>query len=245
MIDEVHYGKTTHPPGPKFLMDMGYDQEPVLPASITVPPQSRYPLRSLHSSVTPSLCRLLTLTMNEFTSAPAAVIESVSASDIDRNSSVTVTFSSDPFGQSFTETISVSGIHLTLVIVLHYDVNRHCCQLIKMDLGTPSHRLPQWKSRLRSAYIFSIDTMSIHTIVDIDLVISAARVARRPSIVVVFTKDDAPNCLSTVGLPQLYFDQLRIMKRHIDNTVLSVVHKAITGPKFNRRTLQKQIDWND
>jgi hypothetical protein len=87
--------------------------------------------------------------------------------------------------------------------------------------------------------------MSVHIIADIDLVISAARAAGRPSIIVVFTKDDASNCLSAVGLPQLYFDQLRIMKRHIDNTVLAVVHKAITGPKFNRRTLQKKLDWND
>jgi hypothetical protein len=226
-------------------MDMGYDQEPVLPALITVPPQSRYPLRSRHNSVTPFLCKLLPLPMNEFTSAPAAVIASISASDIDRNSSVTVTFSGDPFGQSFPETINVSGIHPTLGLVLHYYVDRHHCQLLKMDLGTPSHRLPQWKSRLRSAYIFPIYTMSVHTIADIDLVISAARAVGRPYIVVVFTKDDAPNCLSAVGLPQLYFDQLRIMKRHIDNTVLAFVHKAITGPKFNRRTLQKQLDWND
>jgi hypothetical protein len=87
--------------------------------------------------------------------------------------------------------------------------------------------------------------MSVHTIADIDVVISAARAAGRTSIVVVFTKDDAPNCLSAVGLPQLYLDQLRIMKRHIDDTILDVVHKAITGPKFNRRTLQKKLDWND
>jgi hypothetical protein len=183
--------------------------------------------------------------MNEFTSSPAAVIASVSTSDIDRNSSVTVTFSTDPFGQSFPETIIVSGIHPTLSLVLHYDVDRHRCQLIKMDLGTPSHRLPQWKSRLRYAYILSVDTMSVRTIADIGLVISEARAAGRQSIVVVFTKDDAPNCLSAVGLPQLYFDQLRIMRRHIDNTVLAVFQKAITGPKFNRRTLQKKLDWND
>jgi hypothetical protein len=138
--------------------------------------------------------------MNEFTSGPVAVIASVSASDIDHNSSVTVTFSSDPFGKSFPETINVSGIHPTLGLVLHYDVDRHRCQLIKMDLGTPSHRLPQWKSRLRSAYIFSIDTMSVHTIAGISLIISEARAAGCTSIVVVFTKDDAPNCLSTVGL---------------------------------------------
>jgi hypothetical protein len=35
------------------------------------------------------------------------------------------------------------------------------------------------------------------------------------------------------------------MRGHIDNTVLAVVHKAIMGPKFNRRALQKQLDWND
>jgi hypothetical protein len=216
-IDEAHYGNTTRPPGPHILMDMGYGQEPVLPALITVPPQ------------------LLPLPMNEFTSAPAADIASVSASDIDLSSSVTVTFSTDPFGHSFPETIIVSGIHPTLGLFLHYDVNRHRCQVIKMDLGTTSHRLPQWKSRLRCAYILSVDTMSVHTIADIVLFISEARAAGRPSIVVVFTKDDAPNCLCAVGLPQLYFDQLWIMRRHIDNTVLDVVHKAITGPKFNRR----------
>jgi hypothetical protein len=200
-------------------MDMGYDQESVLPALLTVPPQSRYPFRLRHNSVRPFLCKLLPLPMNEFTSAPVAVIASVSASDMDRNSSVTVTFSIDPFVQSFPETIIISGIHPTLGLVLHYYVDRHRCQLIKMDLGRPSHRLPQWKSRLRSAYILSIDTMSIHTITDIGLVISEGRAAGCPSIVVLFTKDDAPNCLSTVGLPQLYFDQLRIMRRHIDNTV--------------------------
>jgi hypothetical protein len=226
-------------------MDMGYDQEPVLPELINVPPQSRYPFRSRNNSVTPFLCKLLPLPMNEFTSAPAAIIASVSASDIDRNSSVTITFSSDPFGKSFPETIIFSGIHPTLGLVLHYDVDRHRCQLIKMDLGTPSHRLPQWKSCLRSAYILSVDTISVHTIADIGLVISEARAAGRPSIVVVFTKDDAPNSLSAVGLPQLYCDQLRIMRGHINNTVLAVVHKAITGPKFNHRTLHKQLDWND
>jgi hypothetical protein len=87
--------------------------------------------------------------------------------------------------------------------------------------------------------------MSVDTIADIGLVISEARAAGRTSIVVLLTNDDAPNCLSAVGLPQLYFDQLRIVRGHIDNTVLDVVHKTITGPKFNRRTLQKQLDWND
>jgi hypothetical protein len=65
------------------------------------------------------------------------------------------------------------------------------------------------------------------------------------SVAVAFTKDDAPNCLYAVGLSQLYFNQLWIMKGHITNTVLTFVHKATTGPKFNHRTLQKKLDWKD
>jgi hypothetical protein len=86
--------------------------------------------------------------------------------------------------------------------------------------------------------------MSVHTIVDVRLVISEPHSSNNQSIIVAFTKDDAPNILSEVGLPPLYFNQLRIMKGHIDSTVIDVVHKAITGPKFNCRTLQKQLDWN-
>jgi hypothetical protein len=176
-IDEAHYGTTRRPPGPQILMDMGYDQEPVLPEITTAPPKSRYLSRSCHKSVTPFLCKLLPLPMNEFTPSPVAVIASATASDIDHNSSMTVTFITDPFVQSFPETIIVSGIHPTLDLVLHYDVDQHRCQLVKMDLGTPSHRLPQWKSRLHYAYVLSINTMSVHTIADVGLVISEARAA--------------------------------------------------------------------
>jgi hypothetical protein len=35
------------------------------------------------------------------------------------------------------------------------------------------------------------------------------------------------------------------VRGHIHNTVLTVVHKAIMGPKFNRSMLQKQLDWNE
>jgi hypothetical protein len=96
-------------------------------------------------------------------------------SEIDRNNSVTVTFSTNPFGPYFPETMVVSGIHPTLGLDLQYNANRHHCQLLKMNPGTPSHRLSQWKYHLRYAYILSIDTMPIHTINDVRLIISEAR----------------------------------------------------------------------
>jgi hypothetical protein len=114
-----------------------------------------------------------------------------------------------------------------------------------MHPGTRSRQLPQWKSRLRYAYILSIDTISLHTVDNICLVISEARSANIKSVVVAFTKDDAQNSLSAIGLPQLYFNRHWITKGHIIHMVIAVVHKGITGPKFNRRTLNKQLDWKD
>jgi hypothetical protein len=98
---------------------------------------ARYLLRSRHKSVTPFVCKLIPLPMNEFTSAPFAIITAATTSDIDRNNSVTVTFSTDPFGPSFPETIFVSVIHPTFGLNLHYDIDHHRCQLITMDPGTP------------------------------------------------------------------------------------------------------------
>jgi hypothetical protein len=138
-IDEVNYGKTHCPPEPQILVDMGYEQQPVLPSIATPPQLPWYPLRSRHKKVTQFLCKLIPLPMKEFTSAPVAVIASVAVSDIDRNNSVTVTFSTDPLRPSFPETIVVSGIHPTLGLDLQYDVDRHRCQIIKMEPGTPSH----------------------------------------------------------------------------------------------------------
>jgi hypothetical protein len=105
---------------------------------ITPPQLSRYPLPSRHKTVTPFLFKIL-LPMNEFTSAPVTVVASIAMSDIDRNNSATVTFSTDHFVPSFTETIIVSGIRPILGLDLQYDVYRHRCQIMKMDPGMPSH----------------------------------------------------------------------------------------------------------
>jgi hypothetical protein len=97
IINEAHYSKTRHPPGPQLLMDMGYDLTPFPTVIITPPPRLQYPLYSLNKPVTPFYSKLIPLPMNEFTSAPAAVVTTLITSDIDHNNIVTVTFSTDPF----------------------------------------------------------------------------------------------------------------------------------------------------
>jgi hypothetical protein len=68
---------------------------------------------------------MIPLPLHEFTPAPVAVAASLAASsrprhgsDVHRNDGMTVTLSTDPFGPSFPETISVSGIHPSLGLEL-------------------------------------------------------------------------------------------------------------------------------
>jgi hypothetical protein len=183
--------------------------------------------------------------MNDFTSALVAVTASIKASDIACSDDTTVTFSADPFGPSLTDTILVSGVHPTLGLDLHYDTKHHMCQITKMDPGAPSHHLPQWRSHLRYAFVLSINQDPVDTIADSLQAFAKAQQLDNITVVVALTNDDAPNCLSAVGLPQLYSDQLWVTKRHISHTALAVIHKAITGPKFNRRHLHQQLNWNE
>jgi hypothetical protein len=136
---ESHYGKTHRPPGPQIFMYMGYELPPLIPAIVTPSPLLQYLICSIHKPVMTFYSKLLPLPMNEFTSDPVAVVTALITSHIDRNNSVTVTFSTEPFDPSFPENILVSVIHPTLGLDLHYDVDRHHCRLIKMDPGTPSH----------------------------------------------------------------------------------------------------------
>jgi hypothetical protein len=251
-IDESHYNKARRQAGAQVLMDMGYDipSLPLIPLQPLKP--SVYPTWSRHKCIAPLSCTLIPLPLHEFTPAPVAVEASLAPtsrllhdSDVHHNDGIIVTFSTDPFGTLFPEKISVSGIHPTLGLDIRHGMDSQSCQLVAVTPGTLSRQLPQWRLRLCHAFPLSMDTTAVHTILDVHQAIALARQAAQTSVVIVFTKDEAKNSLSAVGLPKLYFDQLRVMKAHIVHNVQAVVHKAMTGPKFNGRSLQKQSDWSE
>jgi hypothetical protein len=173
--------------------------------------------------------------MNEFTAALATVDVSLTSSHTTRSDGITVTFSTDPFGPPFSDTI----------IYVHYDTDRNKCQITRIDPGIPAHHLPQWRSRLYHAFLRSIDQSHVHTSVDALQAISNVRQLDNITVGFALTKDDAPYCLSAVSLPKLYSDQLQVINRHIFHAALEVVHKAATRPKVNRRHLQQQLNWDE
>jgi hypothetical protein len=98
----------------------------------------------------------------------------------------------------------VSGIHPTFGLDLHYGTDRHRCQIMKMDPGTPAHHILQWRSRICHAFVISINQAPAHTIADALHAVAKARQLDNKTGVVALTNDDDPNCLSAVGLPQLF-----------------------------------------
>jgi hypothetical protein len=121
VIDEAHYGTARRPAGAQVLMDMGYDipSLPLVPLQPLTP--SVYPTWSQHKCITPLSCTPIPLPLHEFTPAPVAVAASLAAtsrplhnSDVQGNDGTRVISSTYPFGPSFPETITVSGIHRTL-----------------------------------------------------------------------------------------------------------------------------------
>jgi hypothetical protein len=51
------------------------------------------------------------------------------------------------------------------------------------------------------------------------------------------------NTLSHAGLPQLYFDQMLVIKHHITQIWQPMIHKVTASPRLTRRKLQQSDAW--
>ena len=167
---------------------------------------------------------------------------------------MSISMSGDPFGPSFRQEVPLLGDHPTLGFVFRHDPDRCRLQLVDCCKGTPAHRLHHWRSRLRHAYLLDIDGSSIVAEADAIGAISAARARSLQSCVFCFTFDSIRNTLSDDGLPQLYFDQLRDVRRVVDSlrpTACSAVSELPgtspkpSPPKLTRRFLKTQPDWDE
>jgi hypothetical protein len=108
----------------------------------------------------------------------------------------------------------------------------------------PGHKIHNWRSRLRHAYILSISSRAVFTLQDICQAVAQARQLSLPTCVITFTFDDVVNTLSHAGLPQIYFDQLHVMQGHIDQAKFAAVnHININAPRLRRNNLLSSPTW--
>jgi hypothetical protein len=168
-----------------------------------------------------------------------------------------VEFSLDPFGPSFRETVDITGTpHPTTGFVLHDDPDRHRPRITDCTPGTKAARIPRWRSRLRFGYVLAIDGQSVNTTTDVIHAIAKARQQNRPNCQFTVTFDELKHTTTQDGVPQLYFDQLNVIRDHLTDIKLAHDHlsdalQMTTGgrlhavQKFTRRTLEKRDDWPD
>ena len=148
-----------------------------------------------------------------------------------------------------------SGTHPTLGFQLKNDdrgpIITHCVR------GTPAAKIPQWRTVMKGAVIYSINDTMVTKDSDIPRIIAAAQ---GTSIKVTLIPPTPTDIHPETGLPQLNFDQfLHISKVHqdiitesnsihheheIDDPDKIIVNK-ISDRNFTRRQLLKREDWKE
>ena len=88
---------------------------------------------------------------------------------------MSIELSGNPFGPSFVESIPITGTHITAGLEVQFDPIRGCLCLLSCTPGTPAARISRWRSRLRFAYILSVNDVPVSTITDLVSAIAHAR----------------------------------------------------------------------
>jgi len=141
--------------------------------------------------------------------------------------------SQDPFDQLLPTDIAVKGDHPVLGLNCTQCKHRHRLRLIDMVISTPASRIPRWRSTLCNAYIISVQGNQIYNMEDLQHHISHARKEGQLKVQVVFATDNSFGIHPQEGIPQLYFDQLNIIAKHLQAAqVPATVHttSAINDP---------------
>jgi hypothetical protein len=129
---------------------------------------------------------------------------------------------------------------LMLPLVYISNLTRHAinfvCSPFNLALQLPA-------SRLRFVCILSINDIDIRTQTDINQALATLRDAGASVCNIRFTFDEVRNSLSASGLPQLYFDQLRDVRKILCS--LREPPESATVHHLTRPGLKKQPDWSE
>jgi hypothetical protein len=261
VFDEAHYTSTNRPPGPQFLFNLGLTS--VIPshntAAPTTPTMAYAPMPPMPKTALtpiPLLACTMPLPLGELTThkhlqhlpttarlddeLPPSV---AAAAALTAPEVMSIEFSGDPFGPSFVESIPITSTHASAGLHFKLDPARDRLRLLAIEPGTPAARINRWRSRLRFAYILSINDIDIRTQTDIDQALATLRAAGTSVCDIRLTFDEIRNSLSASGLPQLYFDQLRDVRKILRS--LRETPEPAIAHHLTRSGLKKQPDWSE
>ena len=168
-------------------------------------------------------------------------------------------FSTDPYNNHLTHSVSTSGTHKTLGLDLRCDDLTGRLQLSICIPGTPAARITKWRSQLQKSSILTVDGKHVSTILDVENAVKEAQTKQVATIDIDFGTIDKVPLHPSYGVPQLHFDQLNVIAHHLHDmngftcpdctnadatSCPQVIAKAASSPRFTRRILQQHQDWN-
>ena len=246
-FDEAHYTSPVRPPGPQFLYDLGVHElvPPEEPPSPEVPPPCPYP--PIPEAKLPTILKdaqLQHLPISDFEPMPTHAAAARLEYPFD-SAHPALAMSDDPLALSFIETLPTTGNDVTAGLVLEAEPETGRIVLKDCRKGTPSARIPRWRSRLRHAYLLELDGTKVNSIEDVHQAYSLARSEQRTTCSARFAFAEVRNSLSSEGVPQLYFDQLAIIQKHLTDIGATARKAAVSAKKLTRRHLKTLPDWDD
>ncbi len=164
--------------------------------------------------------------------------------------------SGDPFDNQLPVDIVLKGDDPTLGIIFQFCKYRNRLQLINMAKSTPGARVHKWRS----------NKQEIKNIDDLKVAIQQKRKQGQLKVTCCFATDRSFGIHPHHGIPQLYFDQLNIIAKHLksinqdeQSTIWSLQQPSSNdtmsapqttdnpdaGQFFTKKELQKCQDWNE
>jgi dUTP pyrophosphatase len=189
------------------------------------------------------------------TSAAAATMKATDIGDI--------IFTDNPFDNEIDICIQNKGSHPTRGLDVTYCSKYEKVQLLVCEKGTPAGKADKWRSTLCNGFIVSVNTIPITNITQLKHVI---RDYEGDLLTIVFSTVEKQALHPQSSVPQLYFDQLNHIGKHLiamkydpswmsDEQHDSLVEiKQLKGilpkgkrrsAKLTRRKLLTQDNWND
>lgn len=125
--------------------------------------------------------------------------------------------STNPYDNELEHIVTLDGNHKTLGFVLEKCPIRQLPQLQRCLPGTPSARIPKWRSTLKHSYIPSINDTPINNIREFEDIIKTLRKQKKHKVHVFFGTMRELSLPPESGISQLYFDQLRSIANHMSD----------------------------
>ena len=129
-----------------------------------------------------------------------------------------IVMSTNPYGPSLTVQYKVKGNHDTLGMEIDDTSMVNRLTLLNCLKGTPTARIPKWRSQLRGAQLVKIDNIELQSIADVIRTIrefKENRSDKKMSVIdLEFVSIEKVAMHPQKGIPQMYFDQLNVVANH-------------------------------